>query len=251
MPYSPNALGTPRVTGHGPPSGPHPPPGIHDGISSPHGNAAPSTPPRAARSHSASVGRRSALPRRVRHAQYATASCQLTPTTGRSSPSRAGSLQSRGASWPLASRKGRYSPRVTGEIDISNPSTWTRCTGRSSSCPRSLPIRKLPAGIRLNGIAAAAVLPGEPIGEGRREQTEDAEPARQRVRVDLGTRTADAGDDRLGDRLHRLLRAEAADVVPVIPLHRLVELRARRHGIDARHRDRRAGELGAQRLRQP
>ena len=45
--------------------------------SSPHGNAVPARPPRAAHSHSASVGRRVPVQR-----QYATASCHETCTTG-------------------------------------------------------------------------------------------------------------------------------------------------------------------------
>src|SRR5262245_52797144 len=68
MPYRPYGFGSPRATGHGPSRGPRPPPGIHDGMLSPHGYAAPSTPPRAARSHSASAARRSTpgRPRAVR-----------------------------------------------------------------------------------------------------------------------------------------------------------------------------------------
>ena len=58
MPNNPNGFGSPSVTGHGASSGPRPPAGIHAGIALPHGYRCPSIPPRAARSHSASVGSR-------------------------------------------------------------------------------------------------------------------------------------------------------------------------------------------------
>src|SRR5581483_1396202 len=51
--------------------------------SSPHGNSRCSSPPRAANSHSASLGSRTGKPqRRDNHSQYATASNQLTDVTG-------------------------------------------------------------------------------------------------------------------------------------------------------------------------
>ena len=163
MPYSPNPLGVPRVTGQGPSSGPRPRLGTQSGISSPQGYAWPSRPPRAARSHSASVGSRTAAPGRERQAQYATASCQLTPTTGRSSRRNAGLSHSRGGSRPAASRNAAYSARVTGWTAIRNPSTHTRWTGRSEGWPSSLPIRNQPGGMVTNSDMGAVRRPaGEP-----------------------------------------------------------------------------------------
>ena len=81
----------------------------------PMGNAAPSTPPRAARSHSASVGSRSALP--VRRAPRAIGR-RVVPADAddradrrRQRPGRS-SRAARRAPWP--SMKRAYSPRVTG-----------------------------------------------------------------------------------------------------------------------------------------
>ena len=163
MPWSPNPLGAPRVTGHGPSRGPRPRFGTQSGISSPHGYRCPSVPPRAARSHSASVGSLTAGPRRERQAQNATASCQFTPTTGRSSPRNAGLSHSRGGAWPAASRKSAYSARVTAWTAMRNASTHTRWTGRSDGWPSSLPIRNQPRGMVANSaMRAGAQLRGSP-----------------------------------------------------------------------------------------
>src|SRR6185312_7847524 len=85
-----------------------------------------------------------------RHSQYALASSQLTPTTGRSGCVNAGHVQSRGASCPVALTNTSYSACVTGNTPSSKPSTKTRCGGRSSSCPRSVPIMNQPPAIGAN-----------------------------------------------------------------------------------------------------
>src|SRR4029077_7589521 len=104
-PRRPKSVGSPSVTGHGACNGPRPPFGIHPGITSPNGQSAPCSP-RSANSHSASVGNRTARPScSDRHAQYATASIQLTPTTGRSACANGGYDQSQGGSCLVAFTK--------------------------------------------------------------------------------------------------------------------------------------------------
>src|SRR5207302_2597732 len=49
---------------------------------------------------------------------------------------------------PVASRNRRYSEFVTWQDARQNPSTQTRCTGRSLSCPVSEPIQNQPSGMR-------------------------------------------------------------------------------------------------------
>ena len=150
MPYRPKSVGSPSVTGHGASSGPRPPFGIQPGMTSPQGKSA-SCGPRAANSHSASVGRRTDRPScSDRHAQYAVASSQLTPTTGRSGRASSGCDQSRGSSCAVAFTKDSYSARVTGKMPSSKGSTKTRCGGRSSSWPRSVPMVNQPPGIAAN-----------------------------------------------------------------------------------------------------
>src|SRR5262249_54289912 len=113
--------------------------------SSPHGNRAPSTPPRAARSHSASVGNRADV-----HVAKRTASLQARPTTGWSGPSKPGLLQNAGGAAPVASRYRAYSRLVTGVRAIRNVSIHTRWRGRSQGGPSSTPIVNAPAGTRTN-----------------------------------------------------------------------------------------------------
>src|SRR5512137_1463223 len=82
-------------------------------IESPHGYFSPSLPPRAAYSHSASVGRRPPA-----HLQYATASAQVTVWTGSSSPCSEGGEER--IPRRVASAKRRYCATVTGVIIIRN-----------------------------------------------------------------------------------------------------------------------------------
>ena len=153
MPNRPKSVGSPSAAGHGASNGPRPPFGIHAGVTSPHGKR-PLCRPRAANSHSASVGNRTGRPCcSDRHAQYATASIQLTPTTGRSARANEGCDQSQGSSCPVAFTKRSYSALVTGQIPISNPSTKTRCGGRSSSWPSSVPIVNQPPAMGANAGA--------------------------------------------------------------------------------------------------
>src|SRR5258708_2164532 len=133
-------------------------------------------------------------------------------------------------------------------MDISNASTWTRCTGRSSSCPVSLPMRKAPAGTALNDIALAAVLADEPIGETRREGVEDGQPAGDRLRVQLGSGTLDAPHDRARHIVNALLGAESADLVPEVARHRVDELRRGGDWVDAGDVNRCADEFRPQRF---
>ena len=104
------------------------------------GHSRPSKPPRAAYSRSASVGSRNGIAvSPASQSQYATASCQLTPTTGcpgaanRSSPTNCagGAL--------VAATKRAYSALFTGLTAARNGATDTRCAGCSSGgqhrCP--------------------------------------------------------------------------------------------------------------------
>src|SRR5213594_513078 len=124
--------------------------------SSPHGNRAPSTPPRAARSHSASVGNRADV-----HVAKRTASLQARPTTGWSGPSKPGLLQNPGGAAPVASRYRAYSRLVTGVRAIRNVSIHTRWRGRSQGRPSSTPMVNAPAGTRTN----CTLLRDEPLRE--------------------------------------------------------------------------------------
>src|SRR4051812_20527079 len=84
-----------------------------EGGSSPHGKSRPSAP-RAARSHSASVGRR-----RPAHAQYSRASAQVTFTTGwRETSTPARPSGGGGGARPVAAQKARYWAQVTSYLPI-------------------------------------------------------------------------------------------------------------------------------------
>src|SRR6202162_2517270 len=110
---SPNPLGVPRPVSHGPAIGPA---GISPGgMLSPHAVFGEASPPPAANSHSASVGRRQRPPAvSASHAQKVTASFQLTPVTGWRGARKSGSLHNGGASTRPAASSGAYSRLVTG-----------------------------------------------------------------------------------------------------------------------------------------
>src|SRR5262249_1003177 len=146
--------GVPRPTGQGPESGPS---GISPaGSRSPQAVGAPSRPPRAAHSHSASLGSRQ---RRPLHSEsqsaQATASNQVTPTTGSSRAETAGSFPHGGAGGRPAARNGAYWARLTGVRAGAKAPTRTVCTGRSSGRPPAEPIAKLPAGTSTTSGQAA------------------------------------------------------------------------------------------------
>src|SRR5216684_1554738 len=106
-------------------------------------------PPRAARSHSASVGKRYAFSvARLSHRQYAVASSQDTATTGIRGSLKSASFRCGRGAPPVATRKQPYSAFVTWCVASSNASTHTRCTGFSSSRPLSQPIANEPSGTR-------------------------------------------------------------------------------------------------------
>ena len=115
--YKPYAFGSERRTGSGPCFQRSSYAGRDCGESSPHGKSLPSTPARAARSHSASVGRRNSEPIDFdSHWQYATASNHETAVTGCSGWLKFESVHVVGKGWPLASRKRAYS--ATGDLGI-------------------------------------------------------------------------------------------------------------------------------------
>src|SRR6266850_4412140 len=126
-----------------------------DGGSLPQGKSAPSFSPRAARSHSASVGSRNSLSVfSLSHRQYAAASSQLTPTTGWFSLENIGSRQNGGSTLCVSSRNCLYSLFVTGNLAIPKLSSHTRWQGRSFSCSCSLPIKNEPSEIlTMSGLA--------------------------------------------------------------------------------------------------
>src|ERR1019366_9456537 len=104
-------------------------------------------PPRAANSHSASVGRRTGrFQSPASQSQYATASNQLTLTTG--SVASLNSTFSR----PVARRKASNSALVTGQRAMRNGETVTRWAGRSSSRPSFWPMRNSPPGIATRSL---------------------------------------------------------------------------------------------------
>src|SRR5439155_13795900 len=82
---------------------------LTEGRSLPHGKRAPSSPPRAAFSHSASLGSRKwPACSLVSHSQYTDASNQLTPTTACSGSAKRGSSHQGGGGTSAASRKRAY-----------------------------------------------------------------------------------------------------------------------------------------------
>src|ERR1019366_2085771 len=104
-------------------------------------------PPRAANSHSASVGRRTGrFQSPASQSQYATASNQLTLTTG--SVASLNSTFSR----PVARRKASNSALVTWQRAMRNGETVTRWAGRSSSRPSFWPMRNSPPGIATRSL---------------------------------------------------------------------------------------------------
>src|SRR3989441_2991464 len=112
------------------------------GLASPQGSRAPSSPPRAAFSHSASVGSRPPAQRVNAHA-----SSQESPTTGWRGSAKAGSRQKAGGGAAVARRYAAYSSFVTGVVAMPNAPTHTSCTGRSHGCPHGEPMRNGPAAI--------------------------------------------------------------------------------------------------------
>src|SRR5229473_1430694 len=118
-------------------------------------------PPRAARSHSASVGKRYAFSvARLSHRQYAVASSQDTATTGIRGSLKSASFRCGRGAPPVATRKQPYSAFVTWCVASPNASTHTRCTGFSSSRPLSQPIPNQPSGMRtISGSIASACAP--------------------------------------------------------------------------------------------
>src|SRR6188474_2849629 len=113
MSHRPYPFGVPRPAGQGPASGPA---GISpSGSVSPQAVAAPTRPPRAACSHSASLGSRQRSPvRSESQAAKSEASNHVTPTTGWSAAANAGSLHQGGAGARPLSTNGAYSAWVTG-----------------------------------------------------------------------------------------------------------------------------------------
>src|ERR1035437_2081550 len=104
-------------------------------------------PPRAANSHSASVGKRTGrFQSPASQSQYATASNQLTLTTG--SVASLNSTFSR----PVARRKASNSALVTWQRAMRNGETVTRWAGRSSSRPSFWPMRNSPPGISTRSL---------------------------------------------------------------------------------------------------
>src|SRR5512146_208674 len=129
MSKSPNPFGLPRPTSHGAASGPC---GISpSGIELPHAVSGASRPPQAANSHSASDGRRHRPPNvSESHAQYATTSSHVTPTTGWRGEWKVGSFHQGGSGTRLAARHGAYCELVTGVRPSRNGPT---------TCPPSIP----------------------------------------------------------------------------------------------------------------
>src|SRR5262249_24802151 len=117
------------------------------GSASPQAVAPSSRPPRAARSHSASVGSRQRPPHSAAsQSANATASCQLTPTTGWSAPSKPRLPHHGGGGASVAHKNAENSAFVTGVRPIANADTETRRDGPSSGRPKSEPMRKSPPG---------------------------------------------------------------------------------------------------------
>src|SRR4029079_3958569 len=118
------------------------------GTLAPQAVAAALSPPRAAISHSASVGRRQRPPHsRDSHSVKATASSQVTPTTGWSGLPKSGSNHHGGGEVSVPARNGSYSERVTGVRPRKNGASSTSWEGASSERPPSVPMRKRPPGI--------------------------------------------------------------------------------------------------------
>src|SRR5207245_5220179 len=113
------------------------------GRSSPHGKRRSSRPPRAAFSHSASVGSRAPA-----HAANAPASVHDRPTTGWRGSGKAASAQKGGGGVPVAAMNSAKSALVAGVSAIKKLSTQTTCAGRSHGWPSPQPIRNDPAGTR-------------------------------------------------------------------------------------------------------
>ena len=102
----------------------------------PTGSGAPSRPPRAAFSHSASVGSRAPA-----HAANAAASSHETPTTGWSGASKPGARQNAGGGAPVAAEPGRpLGVRHRRRRDGEGVHPHARARGRSPGCPASQPI---------------------------------------------------------------------------------------------------------------
>ena len=134
-------------TGHGPfhwrdPSGPALQHGSSVGFASPHTNGRPSTP-RAANSHSASVGNR--LPAKR---QYASAASALMHAIGRSAAEGSAYVQPNtsalGATQDRSATHARYARTVTSVLSMQNDWTVTACAGGWPLGAGSIPILKAP-----------------------------------------------------------------------------------------------------------
>src|SRR5262245_10101077 len=104
----------------------------------------------------------------------------------------------------------RMALRIRGASPLALPSTLTR----GGPMPRSIRVARSLRSLatRLCRFhAPAAVLADEPIGPAGQQRVQHGEAARNRLRIHLGPWTFNGLDDRVGDFLDALLRAEAAD----------------------------------------
>ena len=125
-------------------------------------------PPRAARSHSASVGNRKRCPAApLSHSQYATASNHETATTGCSGLEKFGSLQCGGCAWPVAQRGIARIPHASPGIRPTKIHPATRdAPGARCPGPFRCPSEKIRAGIlAMRGCVMSGSCTRAPSGE--------------------------------------------------------------------------------------